>query len=135
MSNIPSRPRKRYRPLDFFFFPPACKQLNVPSQKLYKTKFKEWNWQKNLSADAALFMAEKAKRRKREEGKDTEFSFGGRTWDRDRVENTLSRATKTRPSEHAASKFHQIRPAVRRLAVVSFAELESLTNSDRRRNT
>ncbi|KAL8713832.1 MAG: hypothetical protein Q9225_006682 [Loekoesia sp. 1 TL-2023] len=64
------------------------------SQKLYKTKFKEWNWQKNLPTDTALKMAEKAKRRKREEGKDTVFSFGGRVWEDHRVENTLARTKK-----------------------------------------
>jgi hypothetical protein len=48
--------------------------LTFSSQKLYKTKFKEWNWQKNLPVDTARLMAEKAKRRKREEGKDTTIS-------------------------------------------------------------
>ena len=70
--------------------------LTFKSQKLYKNKFKEWNWQKNLSADTALKMAEKAKRRKREEGKDTVFSFGGRVWDSQRIENTLVRAKKSK---------------------------------------
>lgn len=68
--------------------------LTSRSQKLYKTKFKEWNWQKNLSADTALKMTEKAKRRKREEGKDTVFTFGGRVWDSRRLESTLVRAKK-----------------------------------------
>ncbi|KAL8828847.1 MAG: hypothetical protein Q9170_006425 [Blastenia crenularia] len=64
------------------------------SQKLYKTKFKEWNWQKNLSTDTALKMREKARRRKRDEGKDTVFSFGGRIWDSSRVESTIVRTKK-----------------------------------------
>ncbi|KAI4280424.1 MAG: hypothetical protein L6R38_004469 [Xanthoria sp. 2 TBL-2021] len=65
------------------------------SQRLYKTKFKEWNWQKNLSTDTALKMMEKSKRRKREEDKDTVFSFGGRVWDSHRVESTLVRTKKS----------------------------------------
>lgn len=82
-------------------------RLTFPSQKLYKTKFKEWNWQKNLSADTALFMAEKARQRKREAGKDTVFSYGGRLWDSDRVEHTLSRAKRARFSEDVVGKFHE----------------------------
>lgn len=83
--------------------------LTFSSQKLYKTKFKEWNWQKNLPVDTARLMAEKAKRRKREEGKDTVFSFGGRLWDSNRVENTLNKARKTWNSEDLAGKFHEKR--------------------------
>ncbi|KAL8777117.1 MAG: hypothetical protein Q9213_007998 [Squamulea squamosa] len=64
------------------------------SQKLYKNKFREWKWQKNLSTDTALRMAEMAKRRKREEGKDTVFTFGGRVLESDRIENTLLRTKK-----------------------------------------
>ena len=41
-------------------------------------------------------MAEKAKRRKREEGKDTVFSFGGKVWDSQRIENTLGRTKKAK---------------------------------------
>jgi hypothetical protein len=49
-------------------------------------------------------MKEKAKRRKREEGKDTVFSFGGRVWDSNRIENTAIRAKKSRVSEDMESK-------------------------------
>ena len=52
-------------------------------------------------------MAEKSKRRKREEGKDTVFSFEGRIWDSDRVENTLSRTKRTSFSEDIASKSYR----------------------------
>ncbi|KAL8767768.1 MAG: hypothetical protein Q9209_005854 [Squamulea sp. 1 TL-2023] len=64
------------------------------SQQLYKKKFTEWKWQKNLSVDTALRMAEIAKRRKREEGKDTVFTYRGRVWESDRIENTLLRTKK-----------------------------------------
>ncbi|KAI4254099.1 MAG: hypothetical protein LQ352_003291 [Teloschistes flavicans] len=64
------------------------------SQKLYKIKFKQWNWRKNLSTAAAQKMAEIAKRRKREEGKNTVFTFGGKVWDPNRVESTLVRSKK-----------------------------------------
>lgn len=82
--------------------------LTSKRQKLYKTKFKEWNWQKNLSADMALVMNEKLKRRKREDDKETEFVFGGRVWDRHRVESTLVRTKKPRVTIDLTSKFsHQ----------------------------
>jgi hypothetical protein len=74
------------------------------SEKLYKAKFKEWNWQKNLPVGTALFMKEKAKRRKREEGKDTVFSFGGRVWDDNRIESTATRAKKSKISEDMAGE-------------------------------
>ena len=78
--------------------------LTFQSEKLYKDKFKEWGWQKNLPAKMALFMNEKAKQRKQEEGKDTIFSFGGRLWDRQRVENTLVRTKRPRGIENFPSK-------------------------------
>ncbi|KAK1771936.1 hypothetical protein QBC33DRAFT_566069 [Phialemonium atrogriseum] len=66
------------------------------SQKLYKDKFKEWNWQKNLPARHAHFMTAKATKRKREEKKDTIFFYGGQTWTSERAERTLLRTKKTR---------------------------------------
>jgi hypothetical protein len=78
----------------------------LQSEKLYKAKFKEWNWQKNLPVDTALFMKEKAKRRKREEGKETVFSFGGKVWDNNRIESTATRAKKSKTSEDTESKSH-----------------------------
>ncbi|KAL8860637.1 MAG: hypothetical protein Q9178_002990 [Gyalolechia marmorata] len=66
------------------------------SKKLYKNKFKEWDWQKNLSTDTAQKMMEKSKRRKLEHNKDTVFSYGGRVWDSHRVESTLARTKKSK---------------------------------------
>ena len=68
--------------------------------------FKEWKWQKNLSTEAALVMAEKANRRKREEGKDTVFVCGGKVWGRDRIDSTLARVKRARFNENLAGKFH-----------------------------
>ena len=68
--------------------------LTSKRKKLYKTKFKEWDWQKNLPTDTALKMREKSKRRKLEDNKDTVFSFGGRVWDSHRIESTLARSKK-----------------------------------------
>ena len=79
--------------------------LTSKRQKLYKTKFKEWNWQKNLSTDTALMMMEKSKRRKREDDKDTVFVFGGRVWDSHRAESTLVRTKKPRVTIDLTSKF------------------------------
>ncbi|KAL9010743.1 MAG: hypothetical protein Q9173_004349 [Seirophora scorigena] len=64
------------------------------SVKLYKTKFKEWNWSKNRSADTARKMVEKSKRRKREGNKDTVFLYGGREVESHRLESTLARTKK-----------------------------------------
>ena len=83
-------------------------RLTSRRQKLYKTMFKKWGWQKNLSTDTALKMMERSKRRKREEGKDTVFVFGGRVWDSHRVESTLVRTKKPRVTIDLTSKFsHQ----------------------------
>ena len=49
-------------------------------------------------------MMNKAEKRKREEGKNTVFSYGGKLWNRERVENTLSRAKKARFSDDGAGK-------------------------------
>ena len=68
--------------------------------------FKKWKWQKNLSTEAALVMAEKANRRKCEEGKDTVFIFGGKLWGRDRIDSTLARVKRARFNENLAGKFH-----------------------------
>lgn len=94
-------PRKQLRHVWAF----RITSLTSKSQKLYKTKFKEWKWQKNLSADTALQMAEKAKRRKREEAKDTVFSFGGRVWDSQRIENTLVRTKKPKVTIDLTGEF------------------------------
>ena len=83
--------------------------LTFQSEKVYKAKFKEWNWQKNLPVGTAVFMKEKAKRRKREEGKETVFSFGGRVWDSNRIENTAIRAKKSKITEDMESKLHSSR--------------------------
>jgi hypothetical protein len=80
--------------------------LTFKSEKLYKAKFKEWNWQKNLPVGTALFMKEKAKRRKREEGKETVFSFGGRIWDSNRIESTAIRAKKSKISDDMESELY-----------------------------
>ena len=79
--------------------------LTFQSQKLYKTMFKEWKWQKNLSTETALVMAEKAKRQKREEGKNTIFDFRGRLWSSDRIDSTLARVKRSSVSEDLAGKF------------------------------
>lgn len=51
-------------------------------------------------------MTSKAKRRKREEGKDTVFNFGGRLWGIDRIDSTLARVKRSRVSENLAGEFH-----------------------------
>ncbi|KAF3003377.1 hypothetical protein E8E14_006574 [Neopestalotiopsis sp. 37M] len=62
--------------------------------RVYKDKFKQWGWQKNLPARHAQFMVKKAAERKRKEHKDTIFEYGGQLWDSVRAKNTLNRAKK-----------------------------------------
>ncbi|KAH8884179.1 hypothetical protein GQ53DRAFT_830103 [Thozetella sp. PMI_491] len=66
------------------------------STKLYKDKFKEWGWQKNLPTKIALFMTDKAKKRKRDKGKETIFTYRERPWTKARAESTLTRAKKAK---------------------------------------
>ncbi|KPM45639.1 hypothetical protein AK830_g910 [Neonectria ditissima] len=71
------------------------------SVKLYKEKFKQWGWSKNLPVPIAEFIVGKAKERRRNRGEETVFTYGGRQWDQARAEHTLSRTTKPRlQSEH-----------------------------------
>ncbi|KAM0277130.1 hypothetical protein ACHAO9_012640 [Fusarium lateritium] len=59
----------------------------VASEKLYKLQFKKWGWQKNLPATHSLFMVDIINKRRREQGKETVFSFGGQKWDYDKVQS------------------------------------------------
>ncbi|KAF7519889.1 hypothetical protein G7054_g12947 [Neopestalotiopsis clavispora] len=63
--------------------------------RVFKDKFKQWGWQKNLPAKHAHFMVHKANNRKRKERKDTIFEYGGQRWDSKRAKNTLTRTKKT----------------------------------------
>ncbi|KAF5705093.1 rhomboid family [Fusarium mundagurra] len=59
----------------------------VASEKLYKLQFKKWAWQKNLPATHSQFMVDKINKRRREERKETVFTFGGQKWDYERVQS------------------------------------------------
>lgn len=68
-----------------------------------------WGWNKNLPIAHAYFMADKAKKRKRQEGKDTVFEFGGQRWTQERAESTVvrysMRTKKVRPEEVVEGMF------------------------------
>lgn len=83
--------------------------MSTSSDKLYKKKFSEWEWQKNLSSTTAMFMIQKAKQRKRDSNKDTTFHFGGREWPLQKAETTVSRAKRQRGEEHMISKSDAIK--------------------------
>jgi hypothetical protein len=51
---------------------------------------------KNLPVKHAHFMVEKANKRKRNEGKDTVFSYGGQVWSQERIQSRAGRAKKSR---------------------------------------
>ncbi|KAL1880104.1 hypothetical protein Daus18300_001467 [Diaporthe australafricana] len=74
------------------------------SQKLYKDKFKIWEWNKNLPISHANFMVDKAKKRKRQDEKETVFLFGGQRWTEERAQSTVARYSmrtkKARPEDH-----------------------------------
>ncbi|KAK3998173.1 hypothetical protein QBC44DRAFT_376039 [Cladorrhinum sp. PSN332] len=108
--------RSRYGNLDWDKYKPVLKKLYFDdrlslaetmevmqnthsfqaSTKLYKDKFKEWKWQKNLPSSHARFMDAKARKRLRQEGKSTVFHYGGQEYTAERAARTLSR-TKRMP--------------------------------------
>lgn len=52
---------------------------------MYKDKFKQWKWSKNLPKDMAMAMLNKAKRR---QPKQTIFQWGNQTWTIERIKKT-----------------------------------------------
>jgi hypothetical protein len=64
--------------------------------KRYKEKFDVWGWRKNLPGEYAQWMAQKAHKRKREDGKDTVFLYGGLQWDKADAEKSATRSKKPR---------------------------------------
>ncbi|RYP62306.1 hypothetical protein DL771_009791 [Monosporascus sp. 5C6A] len=117
----PRAPRARYGHLDWDAHKDTIKRLYMDedktladtmeimkrvhsfeaSQKLFKAKFKEWDWQKNLPTETAIVMIDKAKRRWQADKKETVFSFGGKVWTTDRIERTLARTNKKSRLEQA----------------------------------
>lgn len=75
-------------------------RLTYPRAKQYKAHLKNWYCIKNLSKDQAQWMVEKADRRRRVEGKDTEFHVGStkRKWSTAQAEASLKR-TRVEPGE------------------------------------
>ncbi|KAH7410602.1 hypothetical protein BKA64DRAFT_358129 [Cadophora sp. MPI-SDFR-AT-0126] len=75
----------------------------LESAKWYKEKFKSWGWQKNLPGRHALWMTQKAVKRKRDDDKETVFFYGGLQWDKADAEKTLSRTKKVRHEDEVIS--------------------------------
>jgi hypothetical protein len=61
-------------------------------KKLYKAKIKEWGLSKYLPSLKADWMLKKAEKRKREEGKDTDFLMGDKPLTIGRIQNSAKRA-------------------------------------------
>ncbi|KAH0594835.1 hypothetical protein MHUMG1_07670 [Metarhizium humberi] len=55
------------------------------TEKMYKDKFKQWKWSKNLPKDMAMAMLNKAKQR---QPKQTIFQWGNQTWTIERIKKT-----------------------------------------------
>jgi hypothetical protein len=66
------------------------------STKRYKEKFEAWGWRKNLPGEYAQWMAQKAHKRQREDGKETVFLYGGLQWDKADAEKSVTRSKKVR---------------------------------------
>jgi hypothetical protein len=59
---------------------------------MYKDKFKDWGWYKNLPSAMALWMFQKWDQRMKEvPSKDTNFEMGGRTWTSSQVLKRVQR--------------------------------------------
>ena len=67
---------------------------NRDRTKLYKDRFKMWGWQKNLPGPHAQWMTLKANKRKRDDGKETVFFYGGLKWDKSKVQKSALRSKK-----------------------------------------
>ena len=52
----------------------------------YKKQFRKWNWSKNLRTTEAIWMVNKAEKRKREEKKDTIFDYRGQKHTRESLQ-------------------------------------------------
>jgi hypothetical protein len=57
----------------------------------YKKQFKKWKWSKNIPMQIGEFIRQKADQREMEEGKDTEFKFGGRLLTRANIQSWVER--------------------------------------------
>jgi hypothetical protein len=64
------------------------------SERKWKKKLKEWNFEKNIPGRDMGFMVERAEKRKRDEGKETEFLRCGQTVPSDKLESFKKRKTK-----------------------------------------
>ncbi|RDW80899.1 hypothetical protein BP5796_05597 [Coleophoma crateriformis] len=72
------------------------------SMKRYKDRFEAWGWRKNLPGEYAQWMVQKAHKRKREDGKETVFHYGGLQWDKAEAERSATRSKKPRSGTTAA---------------------------------
>jgi len=58
--------------------------------------FDVWGWRKNLPVEHAQWMVQKAHKRRREDGKETVFLYGGLRWDKADAEKSVTRSKKPR---------------------------------------
>lgn len=78
----------------------------------YKKQIKKWHWVKNVREDDAIWMARKTNQR-REENKDTTFTYHGRTLTQEEIMQRIGRkkttlvdlATYTGEWWHASSRY------------------------------
>jgi hypothetical protein len=65
--------------------------MMVESLDQYKKQFAKWKWSKYIPAKAGNWMLQKADQRKREEGKDTEFEYRGRSLTETSIQGRIER--------------------------------------------
>jgi hypothetical protein len=69
----------------------SCRSESLDSERKWKAKLKEWNFEKYVPADEMSFIVAKLGKRKTDEGKDTLFFRGETRITPDRIENFKKR--------------------------------------------
>lgn len=92
---------------------------------LQNGQFKEWKWQKKLPTAVSIFMEGTATKRKRETGKDTVFTYYGRSYTPQQAINSLARAKRPRTDGDAAGES---------IGICSFGENAAYPEHNRSRN-
>jgi hypothetical protein len=75
----------------------------LPANSLdqYKKQTKKWKWSKNLHKGHAAWMIRKANERyKNEDGKETEFRYGGQVWTKDSI---LARTDRNKTNQECSA--------------------------------
>ena len=78
--------------------------LTCLRKKTYKDNFKAWGWQKNLPRQYAQWMIQKANKRKRDDGKEAVFLYGGLQWDKSKVQKSAIRSEQSQKLKKVSTR-------------------------------